>query len=85
MAINLRGSKAEALARDITARTGESMTQAIVVALEDRLARLRAERSVTVGRAQDILAAARRINRRKTRDTRATDAILGYDKHGLPR
>jgi antitoxin VapB len=83
MPISIRNSKAETLARDIAARTGESMTQAIVVALEDRLAKLRAHRGASE-KAQQILSVARRINRRRTRDTRTADAILGYDKRGLP-
>lgn len=84
MAISIRSSKAEALARDIAARTGETMTQAIVVALEDRLSRLRSRREAGTA-ARQILTVARRISRRRTRDTRTPDAILGYDKHGLPR
>ena len=84
MALSIRSPKAEALARDISTRTGETMTQAIVTALEERLAKLRSRRETTAA-ARDLLRIARRINRRRTRDARKPDAILGYDKHGLPR
>jgi antitoxin VapB len=84
MPISIRNVKVEALARDITGRTGETMTQAIVVALEERLARLRSPRE-THAAARQLLNVARRINRRRTRDARAPEAILGYDDHGLPR
>lgn len=84
MPISIRNIKAEALARDIAGRTGETMTKAIVIALEERLAKLRSPRE-THAAARQLLAAARRINRRPTRDARTPEAILGYDEHGLPR
>jgi antitoxin VapB len=84
MPLSIRNAKAEALARDVAARTGETMTEAIVVALEERLARLRSRRETTVA-ARQLLRIARRIKRRRTRDRRTPEAILGYDKHGLPR
>jgi antitoxin VapB len=84
MPISIRSERAETLARDISARTGETMTQAIVVALEERLAKLRSRRETTAA-ARELLTIARRINRRRTRDTRTPAAILGYDKRGLPR
>lgn len=84
MALSIRSPKAEALARDISTRTGETMTQAIVTALEERLANLRSRRETTAA-ARELLRIARRISRRRTRDARTPDAILGYDKHGLPR
>jgi antitoxin VapB len=84
MPISIRNVKVEALARDIAGRTGETMTKAIVVALEERLARLRSSRETHTA-ARQLLAAAKRINRRRTRDARTPEAILGYDEHGLPR
>ena len=84
MPLSIRNAKAEALARDVAARTGETMTQAIVVALEERLARLRYRRETTVATRQ-LLRIARRINRRRTRDRRTPEAILGYDEYGLQR
>lgn len=84
MPLSIRNAKAEALARDVAARTGETMTQAIVVALEERLAKLRSRRETTAA-ARSLLRIARRISRRPMRDRRKPDQILGYDKHGLPR
>ncbi len=84
MPLSIRNAKAEQLARDVAARTGETMTQAIVVALEERLAKLRYRRETTAA-ARRLLRIARRINRRRTRDRRTADAILGYDRNGLPR
>lgn len=84
MPLSIRNARAEALARDVAARTGETMTQAIVVALEQRLAKLRSRRETTAA-ARNLLRIARRIGRRVTRDRRGPDRILGYDKQGLPR
>ena len=84
MPISIRNVKVEALARDIAGRTGETMTKAIVIALEERLAKLRSPRE-THAAARQLLSVARRINRRRTRDARTPEAILGYDEHGLPR
>ena len=41
MALSVKDPEADRLAREIAARTGETLTQAIVVALRERLARLR--------------------------------------------
>ena len=84
MPISIRSMRAETLARDISSRTGETMTRAIVVALEERLAKLRSRRETTTA-ARELLTIAKRINRRRTRDNRSPEAILGYGKHGLPR
>ncbi|MFM8533293.1 MAG: type II toxin-antitoxin system VapC family toxin [Acidimicrobiia bacterium] len=42
MALSIKDPEADRLARDIAERTGETLTGAIVVALRERLARLRA-------------------------------------------
>lgn len=84
MPISIRNTKTEALAREVAARAGETMTEAISRALEERLARMRTPRE-KAATARSLLAIARRINRRRTRSRRSADAILGYDRDGLPR
>ena len=84
MAISIRNPKAEALARQVAQRAGETMTEAISRALEERLARLRTPRE-QAATARALLAIARRISRRRTRDPRAPDVILGYNRDGVPR
>ncbi|MEW6489715.1 MAG: type II toxin-antitoxin system VapB family antitoxin [Thermodesulfobacteriota bacterium] len=79
MAMSLRNPKAEKLAREVAARTGETMTDAVIHALEERLARL-----ARTGRSdieiQEILAIARRCAALPDLDTRSADEILGYDE-----
>lgn len=42
MALSLKDPEADRLAREVAARTGETLTTAVVVALKERLARPRA-------------------------------------------
>jgi antitoxin VapB len=84
MALSLKDPEADRLAREVAARTGETLTTAIVVALRERLARLRSR-----PRRRPLREELREIGRRcaalPTLDDRAADAILGYDERGLPR
>jgi antitoxin VapB len=83
MAISIKSVEAERLAREISARTGESLTTAIQKALEERLNRLKNHRKkqILTTQLEDIL---RRVDEMPTRDSRTEDEILGYDEHGLP-
>jgi antitoxin VapB len=51
MPISLKSPEAERLARELAAATGESITEAITRALDDRLARVRAEHAYDAGAA----------------------------------
>ena len=71
------------MAQELAKVTGESLTQAVTVALRERLASLeRQARPAGVGAAvaelQDFVEAL------PDRDCRSPDEILGYDQHGLP-
>lgn len=84
MALSIKDPEADRLAREVTARTGETLTQAIVVALKERLARLRgrARRRPLRNELRDI---GQRCASLPTIDGRSDDEILGYDERGLPR
>lgn len=79
MALNIKSKKADTLARDLAALTGESITDAVVAAVEARLA-IERRRRREPGLA-DIL---ERFQRLPMLDEREPDDILGYDEHGLP-
>ena len=84
MALNIKNRTAEQLAHELASATGESLTEAITVALRQRLdglRRARERRSVMaeVATLQEFLAS------QPDRDTRPADEILGYDEFGLPR
>ena len=54
MPISIRNQKAEKLARELAAESGETITQAITHALEERLARIRG-RSTAIDTMEEIL------------------------------
>jgi antitoxin VapB len=84
MALSLKDPAADRLAREVAARTGETLTAAVVTALKERLARLKGR-----GRRRPLREDLRDIGRRcaalPTLDPRPADEILGYDERGLPR
>jgi antitoxin VapB len=84
MAISLKDPEADRLAREVAARTGETLTGAVIVALRERLARLKARRRPRALR-EDLREIGRRCAALPTLDDRAADEIIGYDEHGLAR
>jgi antitoxin VapB len=84
MAISIKSIETEDLAREIAAKTGESLTGAIQKALEERLERLKNNRrSQTLAmQLDDIL---QRVDEMPDLDSRTPDEIIGYDADGLPR
>jgi antitoxin VapB len=83
MALSIKSIETEHLAREIAARTGESLTGAIQKALEERLERLNNNRRSQALAAQidDIL---ERVDAMPDLDARTPDEIIGYDEDGLP-
>ena len=81
MALSIKNPEAEELARRVAAESGESLTQAIIHALEERLERLKGRR-----RAPDLketlLAISSRCSALPDLDPRHPDEILGYDERG---
>ncbi len=84
MPLSIKNDDAERLARQVASETGESVTEAIRKALEERWQRLRArQRSrILTGQIEDLL---RRVDTLPDLDSRPADEILGYDEHGMPR
>lgn len=81
MALNIKNAHTEKLAHEIAKETGESLTQAITVALEERLERLRGKRQVPVLQ-ETLWEIAQRCQRLPDLDLRSPEEILGYDEHG---
>ena len=84
MALSIQNSKAEKLAREVAAQSGETITQAIIRALEERLERMRGRRTVS-DTAAEILKISKRCSQLPDRDVRMPEEILGYDEMGVPR
>lgn len=83
MALSIKNEEAERLARELAAKTGESITEAITVALQERLKRETGRRSRRSVR-DEILEISRRCAALPRLDGRTPDEILGYDEDGLP-
>lgn len=84
MALSLKDPEADRLAREVAERTGETLTGAIVVALRERLARLRGRPRRRPLR-DELREIAKRCASLPTLDQRSDDEILGYHDQGLPR
>ena len=82
MAISIKDPETDRLARALAAATGESLTEAIRRALQDRLEREthRSRRGIDaeVRRIQEHLAQLTIV------DPRSADDIAGYNSHGVP-
>lgn len=83
MALNIKDPATDALARELAAQTGESITEAIRIAMCERLARLR-RRSSATSRTMDLQRFIDRGRERAVLDDRPAEEILGYDENGLP-
>jgi antitoxin VapB len=83
VALNIKDQAADSLARELAAETGETITTAVTIAVRERLERLRGavprER-----RHEELTRIARRSAKRRVRDARDADEILGYDAEGIP-
>lgn len=81
MALSIKSDKADRLARELAATTGESLTDAVTIAIEDRLSRERRATRDIAGRLRSVRDDMRKL---KLLDDRDESDILGYDEDGLP-
>lgn len=82
MALSIRNPRAERLAREVAAESGESLTEAIVRALEERLERIRGRR-MAPDVVQEIMKISKRCSALPDQDQRTPEEILGYDYIGV--
>jgi len=83
MALSIKDPEADRLARELAARTGETLTEAIVQALRERIAREYAR--VAPKRMAEVLGEiGKRCASLPVLDDRSPDEIIGYDGGGLP-
>ena len=82
MALSIRNSRAEQLAREVATISGENLTQAIIHALEERLQRLRSRRT-TANVVEEIMAISQRCRSLPDIDQRSPEEILGYNQFCL--
>jgi antitoxin VapB len=82
MALNIKDPEVDRLARELSARTGETITEAVSKALRERLKRECAKTPMSLK--DEIMAISRRSAALPRRTGRTPDEIIGYDERGLP-
>ena len=82
--MSIKSADAQALARKVSAMTGETLTAAIVTALRERLYRLQQVNQHDL-LADQLDAIAQRSAELPVIDQRSADEIIGYDDQGVPR
>jgi antitoxin VapB len=84
MALNIKDARTDRLARELARLTGQSITEAVAQAIEEKLQTERRRRGKLIDR--DMLRKiVERIAAQPFADERSAEEILGYDEHGLPR
>lgn len=83
MALSIKNEEADRLVREIAKRTGESLTEVVLVALRERFNRLPKPSQRRL--ADQLDAIALHCASLPIRDARPADEILDYDERGLPR
>ena len=84
MALSIKDSETEQLARRLAQLTGENITTATRRAIEERLRRL-GDQTRRDALLEDMAEIRRRWSDMRVVDDRTPEDILGYDAHGLPR
>lgn len=82
MALSIKNPEADKLARALARTTGESLTDAVLNALRERLQRAQRQRSIGVAHRLRRLAA--EAQEMPLEDHRSADDIIGFDDNGLP-
>ncbi len=82
MPLHISNPEADRLARELARLKGETVTEAVVKALRERLVRETANAPVDLK--AEIMAISRRAGRIPRRTDRTPEEIIGYDERGLP-
>ena len=83
MPLNIKDSETHALAKRLTSLTGESLTQAVKQAIQEKLAQVEKNRGV-IRLADELDQIALHCAGLPHRDRRSAEQIIDYDERGLP-
>jgi antitoxin VapB len=85
LALHIISSEADRLARKLAKQHGETITEAVVTALKERLARTDTRQiRDREKRKANILKLLEEMDKYPVLDSRSAEEILGYDENGLP-
>jgi len=85
MPLSIKDPTADRLARALAQRTGETLTEAVITALRERLEREERKQQTVESLVEDVMEIGRHCAALPLLDGRSADEILAYDEHGLPR
>jgi len=85
MALSIKHPEADRLARELSKATGEGITEAVINALRERLARQKNRRRHGRRLSEELRVIGERVAALPVLDARSPEDILGYDERGLPR
>ncbi len=80
MALSIKSEKADELARKVARLTGTTLTEAVEIALEEKLKRTQSQGKVGA----NIRRLMEEFSQYPVLDDRSADEIIGYDEFGLP-
>lgn len=83
MPLSIKHPEADALARDLAATTGQSITAAVMRALREQLKR-ESGRATAPRMKEELHRISERCAKLPDYDTRTAEEIMGFDEHGLP-
>ena len=84
MPLSIKAPEADRLARQLAAVTGETITNAVIVAMRERLERQQRKQEETQTLIADLMAIANHCASLPVLDDRSEDEIMGWDEDGLP-
>lgn len=84
MTLTLNNPEVDELAQELSQYTGESLTEAVITALRERLAREKAKSNPSVSLKEEILRIGQACAALPVLDPRLPEEILGYNQHGVP-
>ena len=85
MALKIDHPEVDELARELAIYTGETIPQAVVSALRERLAQEKQKRKTAVAPLKEaLLQIGKECAALPLLDSRSVDEILGYNKQGVP-
>ena len=82
--LNIKSAEARRLASELAELMGESLTDAVTIALQERLVKERRVRRRPGEVTEKLLELSREISSYPIKDHRTAEEILGYDESGLP-
>ena len=76
---NIQNSEVDRLARQLSQLTGETITEALIKSLQERLEREKGKRLAPISLQEELLDIAKRFQALPTLDHRSEAEILGYN------